>query len=235
MKYLFLDIDGVLVHYFTASEPIDGSLLYLPKRQEFEGEHFHPLDPACVERVNQIVYATGCEVVLSSTWRNNAPMGVLDRYFRSEGATFEVQQKTPGGGGYRGTQIKEFLDTLGHSDATIAVLDDSSDTKPYMDRLVHVYHGWNEGGVLDEHVDQAIALLAPPETQVEKIRAVNITDAEAFVTMLVDVGVSTRILADILDTGPSTVKRWIEGVTKASVPMRHWYRMKLLEHLEREQ
>jgi len=50
MKLIFLDIDGVLNSW-----------------EERRNDHFLP---DCVARLNQIVFATGAEVVLSSSWRN---------------------------------------------------------------------------------------------------------------------------------------------------------------------
>lgn len=156
MSILFLDVDGVLVHDGIAVEETDG-LIMLPKCEEFMGRWLMPVDPEAVERVNQIVEATGCEVVLSSTWKIN-PLDVVTAWFQRYGARFEIKRKTGRGGGHRGTQIHEFLQNEPQG-TVFAILDDSCDMEPYMDRLVNVYHGWNNGGVLDTHVEQAIQML----------------------------------------------------------------------------
>lgn len=156
MSILFLDVDGVLVHDGIAVEDT-GGLIMLPKREEFMGRWMMPVDPEAVERVNRIVETTGCEVVLSSTWKIH-PLPVVTAWFQKYGARFEITRKTGPGGGHRGKQIREFMQ--GEPNGTVLViLDDSTDMEPYMDRLVNVYHGWNNGGVQDAHVEQAIQML----------------------------------------------------------------------------
>ncbi len=53
MKVLFLDIDGVVNNKRT--------------KKNFEG--FTAIDPAMAALVQRIVQNTGCEIVLSSSWR----------------------------------------------------------------------------------------------------------------------------------------------------------------------
>jgi hypothetical protein len=53
VKVLFLDIDGVVNNKRT--------------KRNFEG--FMPIDPAMAALVQRIVRNTGCEIVLSSSWR----------------------------------------------------------------------------------------------------------------------------------------------------------------------
>ena len=53
MKVLFLDIDGVVNNKRT--------------RENFEG--FMAIDPAMTALIQRIVQNTGCEIVLSSSWR----------------------------------------------------------------------------------------------------------------------------------------------------------------------
>jgi hypothetical protein len=107
MKVLFLDIDGVVNCSTT------------PTRFE----HFLGIDPYMALLVDRIIQATGCAVVLSSSWRYH------------EDSMAEVRQRvcqfidvTPMNNGLtsRGTEIKQWLDT--HPEVTqYAILDDNTD------------------------------------------------------------------------------------------------------------
>lgn len=106
MKVLFLDIDGVCNSYST--------------NQRIQG--FLGIDPVLADRVKEIVKATACFVVLSSSWRHQA-------YLRQEVAqqvvyfgdmTISLPDKP------RGEEVKEWLDR--HQEfKSVAILDDNSD------------------------------------------------------------------------------------------------------------
>lgn len=112
-KVVFLDVDGVLNHKETFKK----------------GEHF-PLDPYCAFLMGKIQLDTGCEVVLSSSWR------------KLEGAFEEVQKRVvPLIGktescctGIRGVEIYRWIrDNIPYDDRDdpskfrYAILDDDSD------------------------------------------------------------------------------------------------------------
>lgn len=69
MKILFLDFDGVLnSHKFLADRDC--------------GDH---LDPRAVALVNQVIQATNCRVVITSTWRCYNPLEVLQARLAEHG------------------------------------------------------------------------------------------------------------------------------------------------------
>lgn len=83
MKIIFLDIDGVLAtdaqfymnrHNFHKNNPIAKDLR-IP----------YPFDKKCVKVLNDILDATGAEIVLSSDWREHFSLGELDTIFKFNG------------------------------------------------------------------------------------------------------------------------------------------------------
>lgn len=80
---LFLDIDGVLnsTRYWSANKP-------LPMGKA------GALDPEAVERLNRIVDETGCDVVLSSSWRSQG-RDVVDVMLRERGFRHHLDGLTP--------------------------------------------------------------------------------------------------------------------------------------------
>lgn len=78
MKYLFLDIDGVLNHEDW----------YVNKVKAYKKIHVHwwedCFDPECVKRLNQILDETGARLVVSSSWRLDMD---LPMYFEHFGIT----------------------------------------------------------------------------------------------------------------------------------------------------
>lgn len=160
---LFLDIDGVL-----------NSWAFLERLRRYEGSEasiWDNLDPFAVKRLNHIVERSGCEVVVSSTWRllpeHDTPeklQRVLDDFgFKGTvtGVTPRLgcephKQYGPCHNAHRGCEIKAYLDGLPEKVTRFAILDDDSDMMPVKDRHVKTTM---EKGLLMEHVDKAVALL----------------------------------------------------------------------------
>ena len=110
MKVLFLDIDGVCNCAFT------------PTR--FKG--FVGIDPPMADRVKRIIKETGCDVVLSSTWRLDAPfrqqvrMKVCNFIDSTPDLSYDLTDKT------RGQEIEWWL--FRHPEVTrCAIVDDATD------------------------------------------------------------------------------------------------------------
>lgn len=124
MKYLFLDIDGVLNH-----------------EQWYESQHNNPdakpfpyscFDPQCVTRVNEILEKTGAQLVISSSWRLDKELyltlnsvGLKSKfectpYWRNRGCESFTR---------RGEEIQEFLRTHNYNSETdnFVIIDDDSD------------------------------------------------------------------------------------------------------------
>lgn len=107
MKVLFLDIDGVVNSRATTS---------------FRN-NLYPVDPHMAFMVGKIQLDTGCEVVLSSSWRHH-PDGVA----AVEKSIVPVYDTTPmlNYPAVRGHEIQDWLDK--HPEVTrYAILDDDSD------------------------------------------------------------------------------------------------------------
>jgi hypothetical protein len=106
MKVLFLDIDGV-VNCASTSQRHRGAI---------------GIDPVMAFRVGKIQLDTGCEVVLSSSWRN-WPEGRAE----VERQVVRCLDVTPTArNGFRGTEIRTWLGE--HPEVTrYAIVDDSTD------------------------------------------------------------------------------------------------------------
>lgn len=129
MKVLFLDIDGVVNCASTA--------------QRHRG--VIGIDPLMAFRVGKIQLDTGCEVVLSSSWKHwkegveEVEKQVVKLYDKTpSGVTGGF---TPGGEAFRGDEIKYWLHE--HPEVTkYAILDDDSDF--YSDQTLF-RTDWNTG------------------------------------------------------------------------------------------
>ena len=83
MKITFLDIDGVLATHKQ----------YMMNRKKFwdknplakEIKIPYPFDPKCVKIFNEILDATGADIVLSSDWREHFSLEDLDKIFKFNG------------------------------------------------------------------------------------------------------------------------------------------------------
>jgi len=114
MKVLFLDIDGVCNSAEYAKSRPKGGLL--------------GIDPKLAKKVRRVIKETGCEVVLSSTWRlydksrhdvRRDVCGFLD-------VTPNFQAGAQNGRTERGYEVQDWLDR--HPDVEVyAILDDDSD------------------------------------------------------------------------------------------------------------
>lgn len=148
MKLIFLDVDGVLncAASFTR-----------------RGNPF-PIDDNKVDLLAQIVEATGAELVLSSTWREdfNSKMDIIDKHCGAPELIEKLKTrglKFIGRTGYdvnRETEIKNFLQEFSkdHEIKSFIVLDDDV---VHMPQLVKT--NWNLG--LTPHcVEKAIKILS---------------------------------------------------------------------------
>jgi hypothetical protein len=153
MRLIFLDFDGVLnsPEHFRA---ISG------KRP---GHEWDSLDPAAVRRLNRIIDATGASVVISSSWRHGRSVEQLAKTLEGAGFLGRVIAKTPDfmGRSQRGDEIAAWLNAaIGIGRLRIdgfVVLDDDDDMDAVRDRFIKT--SFHHGGLLDEHVERAIAML----------------------------------------------------------------------------
>ena len=157
---LFLDVDGVLnsARWLRAGH----------MKQAPNAEHF---DPAACARLERIIAATGCDLVLSSSWRIIATTQEIAEILHARGCpSARFLGDTPhwrtvtsgaivGAHDRRGSEIQEWLDA--HPEhRPFVILDDSDDMGPLLPRLVRTT--W-EDGLQDREVREAIGMLGAPE------------------------------------------------------------------------
>lgn len=121
MKYLFLDIDGVLNHEDWYKNKID------QYRNDFKEWWEACFDPECVARVNHILDVTGARLVVSSSWRIDHS---LKRYFERFclPTDFDITpsiRRKDGSWPTRGQEIEVFLQE--HPCDNYAIVDDDMD------------------------------------------------------------------------------------------------------------
>lgn len=119
MKIVFLDIDGVLNimsdSYRTFMKPY--------------GQH---IEPHLVERLNYLIEKTDSHIVISSSWKSN--MEDLEKQMVEQGFKYwdRVLGRTPFSGefedcefgGYRGNQIKKWLDETAEKIDSYCIIED---------------------------------------------------------------------------------------------------------------
>jgi hypothetical protein len=154
MKFLFLDMDGVLctIRSHVAADPNASGLMVA-------------LDPIGVQLVNRICEASGAKIVLSTAWRVVYGIGATITHLRAAGLHNEhilwtadnEKLATPSNRGLtsRGNEIKEYLSKNEHE--AYCILDDDTDfleeQKPFFVRT----HFAN--GIMWEHVNAAVDIL----------------------------------------------------------------------------
>lgn len=117
MKVLFLDMDGVCNSGQWAMKGND---------------MWHGVDPEAAKLVQRIIEATGCKVVLSSTWRiyPEAREAVRQKVCDFIDCTVDMQEGRQWGFAPRGNEIREWLERHHGQVERYAVLDDESDFYP---------------------------------------------------------------------------------------------------------
>lgn len=147
---LFLDFDGVLnsCEWFQKSR---ADRQAAPSQEKHEEEM---IDPAAVANLNRIIEATGCQVVISSTWRRGRTVGALLRILVKRGldkkhwdnfigATPVLDSRMDSGlwrAVERGHEIQAWLDKWPEKFQRIVILDDDGDMAHLMPHLV-LTHG----------------------------------------------------------------------------------------------
>lgn len=140
MRVIFLDIDGVLNCRTTT--------------QQFNG--FLGMDPYMILLFDRILQATGCKVVLSSSWRNH-PESVAEikkRVCKLEGMTprsWFIQSLARST--YRGEEIKRWLE-LHPAVTEYAIIDDNSDMLE--EQMSHFFKTSWEHGLTEEIANKII-------------------------------------------------------------------------------
>lgn len=126
MSTLFLDIDGVLnEREFLLSLPKPHGLLRLEEGWD-PAQH---IDPKRVAILNTIIASTGCDVVLSSSWRE--AFGIRDtlKALRARGYEHGLLDGTPRLRGHdRYVELRRWLEQHpSHAEGEFVILDDDED------------------------------------------------------------------------------------------------------------
>lgn len=131
-KYIFLDIDGVLVSlnhmnsiYALARENNDFS-----KVKDVDGENY--FDPTCLNWLNWLVKKTSAKIVITSTWRRTSfcDIEMMKFIFHKRGFDGEIVGYTPN---YindrildRGDEIKAYVKNNLNETDKFLILDDEA-------------------------------------------------------------------------------------------------------------
>ena len=153
MKVIFLDIDGVLNC----------------KNSKSRCGYFLGIDNNKVKRLQKIIEATGSKIVLCSSWKGgwskdhkdeqNDLGNYIDRKFKRE--RLAIFDKTDDTGRNRGEGISNYI--AQHKVDKWVVIDDEifGDYEEYniIEHLIKTTFYDENGGLQDEHVDEAIKIL----------------------------------------------------------------------------
>ena len=173
VRVVFLDFDGVL----------NSHDYMLHRAPESERGSVMGLDAEAIARLNRLLREAEAVAVVSSTWRHNRTVAQLQDVLVARGFVGTVIGMTPRwlkeapsgpyAGERRGHEIQAWLNdapNYGVDVRAFVIVDDDSDMAHLADRLVKIPF---ETGLLDEHVDRAVAMLRePPPLIVVPSRAV---------------------------------------------------------------
>ena len=146
-KIIFLDVDGVLNSAEWSQWLWDN---HVKKYYCYE-----LLDQKAILCLQDIVFTTGAEIVLSSSWRISSKMTkMLEEQLKPYSLSI-IDRTISDARGERGDEIKEWLSR--NPDVThYVILDDDNDMSDIADHLVRTtFHR----GLLPEHAAKAIEML----------------------------------------------------------------------------
>ncbi len=153
-RVLFLDIDGVLYPFKKKAEGGSEQLI-----QVVSENYMFPQEN--VSRLNKIVSATDCEIVISSSWRLNHTLILLQEYLEEAGYIGSLLSVTPyrrpwGEVSDREKEISAWL--AAHKTKSFAILDD--DAKLGSGKLAPFFvQTKSDVGLTDADADKAIRIL----------------------------------------------------------------------------
>jgi hypothetical protein len=163
MSTLFLDIDGVLnCGEFAKTVKAERAVNW--KLCEGDWETYDPsadIDPILIERLNKIVEATDCNIVISSSWRTLYGKRI-PAIFTSKGFKYahKIIGQTPKLGMPRGDEIQFYMLDK-HNLGSIAILDDDMDMTTVSQYLIQT--NWfgprDEAGITEEVMNKTIRML----------------------------------------------------------------------------
>lgn len=164
MKYIFLDIDGVLnSSKYVTSDYYKQITAGLTDAQVMLTHHHLHLDPEALKLINDLVKRSGAKVILSSTWRGKYSCAEMTEMMKSRGGDFEISDATPVLFGKvhssripRGKEIGHFLRLLEEWPEAYVILDDHDDMLTHKEFLIHTDV---KVGVTQDDVEKALKIL----------------------------------------------------------------------------
>lgn len=159
MKYLFLDIDGVLNTGQHSNCLVDNGLC----ETDADGYLF---DPEAVRNLEYIIEETDAEIVITSTWRLNGDMQALwhNRNLAGEviGITPTIQKEKAIGKikiwhGHKGMEVEAWLEDNAIAPYKYAILDDEDDYLPH--QAEHLILTEPRTGITEDVAEKVISLL----------------------------------------------------------------------------
>lgn len=133
--YVFLDMDGVLLHYQHQFDAIRDGGGWIGSRD---------IDQSRADILFPFLNRHNIKVILSSTWRKSPDIDFDVEKFKDivlskTGYAIDVESCTLNLNTIRGFEIKEYIDR--HQIKSYVILDDSTDMlEDQLDRFVHVSH-----------------------------------------------------------------------------------------------
>lgn len=164
MKYIFLDIDGVLnsTKYVTSDYYKQATAGMSDAEVMLIAHHLH-LDPDALKLINDLVKRSGAKVILSSTWRGKYSCQEMTDMMKGRGGDFEISDATPALFGKvhssripRGKEIGHFLKLLEEAPEAYVILDDHDDMLTHKDFLIKTDV---KVGVTQDDVERALKIL----------------------------------------------------------------------------
>lgn len=164
MKYIFLDIDGVLnSDVYTASQKYIAECEALglsPTGNDVLNKaHYLHLDMDAMQLLNSFVEKSKAKVIISSTWRKRYSLVELRSMFEKRGATFEIAGVTPAKMSWRprGYDIRSFFNELnGVTPDAFVIIDDVDEFSLYPNNFVQTSESV---GLTQENVEKAWKIL----------------------------------------------------------------------------
>lgn len=141
MRVVFLDIDGV-VNTIQIYKELPAHLKNAGLKK-IDGYYFDMCfngsgrvsNTQAVVWLDKICHDYDLKIVVSSTWRGRLEMCKECLYSSGLSRDIEIIGATPWIGGYRGAEIKQYLDAHPEIEDFV-ILDDDADMEPFMDKLV---------------------------------------------------------------------------------------------------
>jgi hypothetical protein len=172
MRFVFLDIDGVLAtsQTYNAWERIVWEQrnpdIPFPKlirnRRQFRSVALyskwsmeHLLDEGCCKRVQRLCEDAQAEIIVSSSWRGFFTLEELASLFRQKGLTTALVGATPDLG-HRGDEIRHVVEQMSIHTREFIILEDVESVEPYESRCIRTTFNGNKSGFQNAHLRHAL-------------------------------------------------------------------------------